>query len=51
VDLLAEAAGVGAEVAAVTEAAMRGELDFAASLVQRCSGICRCRCSTRCGPG
>lgn len=35
VDLLADAAGVGAEVAAVTEAAMRGELDFAASLARR----------------
>jgi phosphoserine phosphatase len=35
VDLLAEAAGVGRQVAAVTEAAMRGELDFAASLTQR----------------
>jgi phosphoserine phosphatase len=35
VDLLADAAGVGAEVAAVTEAAMHGELDFAASLARR----------------
>jgi phosphoserine phosphatase len=35
VDLLADAAGAGAEVAAVTEAAMRGELDFAASLARR----------------
>ncbi|WP_375390042.1 phosphoserine phosphatase SerB [uncultured Amnibacterium sp.] len=35
VDLLADAAGVGAEVAAVTEAAMRGKLDFAASLARR----------------
>jgi phosphoserine phosphatase len=35
VDLLAEAAGVGSEVAAVTEAAMHGELDFAASLLRR----------------
>jgi phosphoserine phosphatase len=32
---LAEAAGVGEQVAALTEAAMRGELDFRASLVQR----------------
>ncbi|MGT2427018.1 phosphoserine phosphatase SerB [Amnibacterium kyonggiense] len=35
VDLLADAAGAGAEVAAITEAAMRGELDFAASLTRR----------------
>ncbi|MFV0428767.1 MAG: phosphoserine phosphatase SerB [Arachnia sp.] len=35
VDLLAEHAGVAAEVAAVTERAMRGELDFEASLRQR----------------
>ena len=35
VDLLAGEAGAGAEVAAVTEAAMRGELDFAASLGRR----------------
>jgi phosphoserine phosphatase len=35
VDLLADAAGVGAEVAAITEAAMRGELDFAGSLARR----------------
>ncbi|MFD1721029.1 phosphoserine phosphatase SerB [Amnibacterium endophyticum] len=35
VDLLAEHAGVGAQVAAVTESAMRGELDFAASLARR----------------
>jgi phosphoserine phosphatase len=35
VDLLADVAGVGAEVAAITEAAMRGELDFAASLTRR----------------
>ncbi len=35
VDLLAELAGVGDEVARVTEAAMRGELDFAASLARR----------------
>lgn len=35
VDLLADAAGVGGEVAAITEAAMRGELDFAGSLTRR----------------
>ncbi len=35
VDLLADAAGVGSEVAAITAAAMRGELDFAASLARR----------------
>jgi phosphoserine phosphatase len=35
VDLLADAAGAGPEVAAVTAAAMRGELDFAASLARR----------------
>jgi phosphoserine phosphatase len=32
---LAEAAGVGEEVSAITEAAMNGELDFKESLVQR----------------
>jgi phosphoserine phosphatase len=35
IELLAEHAGRGAEVAAVTEAAMRGELDFAQSLHER----------------
>lgn len=35
VDLLAEIAGVGRQVSAITEAAMRGELDFAASLIRR----------------
>jgi phosphoserine phosphatase len=35
IDNLAAMAGVGREVAAVTEAAMRGELDFAQSLEQR----------------
>lgn len=35
IDVLAEAAGVGAEVAAITEAAMRGELDFTESFRQR----------------
>ena len=35
VDLLADAAGTGEAVAAITAAAMRGELDFAASLARR----------------
>jgi phosphoserine phosphatase len=35
IDELAKVAGVGAEVAAITEAAMRGELDFRASLTRR----------------
>ena len=35
IDELAHRAGVGEQVAAVTAAAMRGELDFAASLTQR----------------
>jgi phosphoserine phosphatase len=35
IELLAEHAGRGAEVAAVTERAMRGELDFAESLHER----------------
>lgn len=35
IDLLADHAGRGPEVAAVTERAMRGELDFAASLRER----------------
>ncbi len=35
IELLADAAGVRAEVAAVTERAMRGELDFAESLAER----------------
>jgi phosphoserine phosphatase len=35
IELLAERAGTRAEVAAVTEAAMRGEIDFAASLAAR----------------
>lgn len=35
VDLIADAAGVGAEVAAATASAMRGEVDFAASLARR----------------
>ena len=35
IELLAERAGKRSEVAAITERAMRGELDFAASLVER----------------
>jgi len=35
IDEIAKEAGVGAEVSAVTEAAMRGELDFAGSLTNR----------------
>jgi phosphoserine phosphatase len=37
IDVLAERAGVGAEVAAITERAMSGQLDFAASLRARVS--------------
>ncbi len=37
IDELAERAGVGNEVRAITEAAMRGELDFAESFVKRVS--------------
>jgi len=53
VDLLADAAGAGAEVAAVTDAAMRGELDFAASLARRVAlleGLPE-PCSRMCGRG
>ncbi len=35
IDLLAEKAGVGAEVASITERAMKGELDFTQSLNER----------------
>ena len=35
IDLLGEEAGVGAQVAAITERAMRGELDFEAALRER----------------
>ena len=35
IDLLAERCGVGAEVAAITQSAMRGELDFTESLTAR----------------
>lgn len=37
IDLLGEAAGVGAQVAAITERAMRGELDFEEALRERVS--------------
>lgn len=39
IDLLAVHAGRGAEVAAVTEAAMRGEIDFVESLRQRVAAL------------
>lgn len=39
IDLLADAAGRRAEVAAATERAMRGELDFAASLRERVAAL------------
>ena len=35
IDLLAEKAGVGGQVSAITESAMRGELDFSQSLIAR----------------
>ena len=35
IDLLGEEAGIGAQVAAITEHAMRGELDFEAALRER----------------
>lgn len=35
IELLAEHAGTRAEVAAITESAMRGEIDFSESLIQR----------------
>lgn len=35
IDILGEAAGKGAEISAITEAAMRGELDFFESLTKR----------------
>ena len=35
IDLLGEEAGVGAQVAAITERAMRGEFDFEAALRER----------------
>ncbi|MGP6204181.1 phosphoserine phosphatase SerB [Microbacterium sp.] len=39
IELIADEAGRGAEVAAATEAAMRGEVDFAASLRTRVSAL------------
>ena len=39
IELLAERAGTGALVAEVTERAMRGEIDFAASLVERVAAL------------
>ena len=39
IELLADEAGRGAEVAAATEAAMRGEVDFATSLRSRVSAL------------
>lgn len=39
IELIAEEAGRGAEVAAATEAAMRGEVDFAASLRTRVEAL------------
>lgn len=39
IELLAEVAGKRSEVAEVTERAMRGELDFAQSLIQRVSAL------------
>ncbi len=39
IDLLARAAGVEAQVAAITESAMRGELDFTESLTRRVSAL------------
>ncbi|MEO7588067.1 MAG: phosphoserine phosphatase SerB, partial [Arachnia sp.] len=39
VDLLAEYAGAGAQVAAITERAMRGELDFTESLRERVAAL------------
>jgi phosphoserine phosphatase len=37
IDLIADEAGVGAQVKAITESAMRGELDFSQSLQARCA--------------
>ncbi|MEY4618696.1 MAG: hypothetical protein RL101_882 [Actinomycetota bacterium] len=39
IELLADVAGKRAEVAAITERAMQGELDFAASLIERVSTL------------
>jgi phosphoserine phosphatase len=52
IDLLAERAGCADEVAKITAAAMRGELDFAASLRERTSLLaCPLLFWTRSGPG
>jgi phosphoserine phosphatase len=59
IDLLADLAGAGPRVAAITERAMRGELDFEASLRERvgtlaglgAEGIERARASVRLSPG
>lgn len=39
IDILAKAYGVGDKVAQITERAMAGELDFRASLVERCATL------------
>ena len=39
IDLLGEEAGVGEQVAAITERAMRGEVDFAQSLHERVAAL------------
>ena len=56
IDVLAERAGVGDQVAAITERAMAGELDFAAVAAgagraagRAAAGRRRARCATRCG--
>ena len=43
IDLLGEEAGVGAQVAAITERAMRGELDFEAALRERVALLKGCQ--------
>lgn len=40
IELIADEAGRGEEVAAATEAAMRGEIDFASSLRSRVAALC-----------
>ena len=47
IELLADEAGRGAEVTAATEAAMRGDVDFASSLRSRVSGADRASRSAR----
>ena len=46
IELIADEAGRGAEVAAATEAAMRGEVDFAASLRREFGGLVQFICFT-----